>query len=137
MSAIVINHNRRIFSNAQEIQYRAGCNCRDGKDACPLRGKCLDKEMICKAEVKSSQGKAQYYGQTARTFKERFYGHASDLRHRSKTDSTSLSRFVWRVRNHGEDPEITWSKGKSAKPYSIGSNRCSLCISEKLAIVQE
>ena len=62
MSAIVNNHNRRILSNSQEVHNRPGCNCRDGKDACPLRGKCLDKEMIYKAEVKQAKGRPVIMG---------------------------------------------------------------------------
>ena len=90
MSAVISNHNKRILSSSRAVQNNPGCNCRDGEDTCPMGGKCLDREMVYKAEVKTSQGNVHYYGQTARTFKERFYGHTSDLRHRSKTDSTTL-----------------------------------------------
>ena len=103
-----------------------------------MRGNCLDREMVYKAEVQTHQGPRHYYGQTARTFKERFYGHTSDLRHREKTNSTALSKFVWKFRDTtGEDPEITWSKLKSARPYSVGSAKCSLCLTEKIAIAQD
>ena len=94
--------------------------------------------MVYKAEVQTHQGPRHYYGQTARTFKERFYGHTSDLRHREKTNSTTLSKFVWKFRDTtGEDPGITWSKLKSARPYSVGSAKCSLCLTEKIAIAQD
>ena len=129
MNAVVAVHNKQVLSSKDDFQSDSGCNCRGGVETCPMRGKCLEREMIYKAEVRTNQGSRHYFGQTARSFKERHYGHTSDLRHRSKRNSTSLSKFVWRLRDiAGEDPEITWSKLKFAKPYSLGSKKCSLCL---------
>ena len=92
----------------------------------------MDSEM-----VKTTSGSKIYYGQTGRTFKERYYGHTFDFRHRSQTKSTTLSTYVWNCRDRGEEPEILWSKHKSAKPYNLGNKRCNLCLSEKMAIAQD
>ena len=35
------------------------------------------------------------------------------------------------------EPEIRWSKLLLAKPYSLGSKRCSLCLAEKTGVEQE
>ena len=137
MSSIIKAHNRRILSGTMEETARPGCNCRGGVGSCPMRGECLDKSMVYKAEVTTSMGKKHYYGQTFRTFKERFYGHRSDLRHSSKADSTTLSTYVWRIREAGEEPEIRWSKMSSAKPYSLGSRSCPLCLAEKTFIAKD
>ena len=42
-----------------------------------MRGNCLDKSMIYKAEVTVSGQNKHCFGQPFRTFKERFYGHQS------------------------------------------------------------
>ena len=138
MTAVISAHNKRVLSSKKEVQSNPGCNCRAGVDTCPMRGKCLEREMVYKAAVRTNQGSKHYFGQTARTFKERHYGHTSDLRHREKINSTALSKFVWKYRDiTGEDPEIVWSKLQSAKPYSLGSRKCSLCLSEKIAIAKD
>ena len=99
-----------------------------------MLGSCLDKSMIYKAEVTTTTDKKHYYGQTFRTFKDRFYGHQSDLRNQGKAESTTLSKYVWQERNKGEEPEIIWSKLSSAKPYSLGGRSCPLFLAEKTAI---
>ena len=137
MQSIIKSHNMKVISRNHRYQQNQGCNCRDGPDSCPFRGNCLDSEMVYKAEVKTTSGSKLYYGQTGRTFKERHYGHVFDFRHRSKIKSTTLSTYVWNCRDRGEEPEIVWSKHKSAKPYQLGNRRCNLCLSEKIAIAQD
>ena len=121
----------KVISKKKEDHQKKGCNCQGGVPSCPLGGNCLDREMVYQAVAKTNSGSRHYYGQTARTFKERHYGHVSDLRHRSQFKSTTLSTYVWNCRDRGIEPELTWSKVRSAKPYSLGSRRCDLCISEK------
>ena len=75
MASLIKTHNKRILSNNTVDDTRKGCNCRDGVASCPMRGNCLDKSMVYKADVSTSRGMKHYYGQTFRTFKERFYGH--------------------------------------------------------------
>ena len=137
MASLIKTHNKRILSNNTVDDTRKGCNCRDGVASCPMRGNCLDKSMVYKADVSTSRGMKHYYGQTFRTFKERFYGHQHDLRNSHKADSTTLSQFVWKMREQGEQPLITWSKVTSAKPYLIGGRTCQLCIAEKTEIAKD
>ena len=137
INSIISAHNKKVMSNKRENRAKKGCNCRGGVPSCPLEGNCLDGEMVYKAVAKTPSGSRLYYGQTARTFKERHYGHVSDFRHRSQKKSTTLSNFIWNCRDNGIEPEIEWSKVKSAKPYSLGSKRCDLCLSEKLEIAKD
>jgi hypothetical protein len=41
------------------------------------------------------------------------------------------------MREQGEQPLITWSKVRSAKPYLIGGRTCQLCIPEKTEIAKD
>ena len=137
MSLVIKSHNKKVLSGSVVENARKGCNCRGGITTCPMRGSCLDKSMIYKAEVTTTTEKKHYYGQTFRTFKDRFYGHQSDLRNQGKAESTTLSKYVWQERNKGEEPEIIWSKLSSAKPYSLGGRSCPLCLAEKTAIATD
>ena len=89
------------------------------------RGNCVYKSMVYKAEVSTSTCKKHYYGQTFRTFKERFYGHQHDLQNSHKSDSTTLSQYVWKMKELVEQPEISWSKVTSAKSYLLGGRLAS------------
>ena len=137
MSSVIKSHNKKVLSGSVMENAKKGCNCRGGVETYPMCGRCLDKSMIYKAEVTTTTEKKHYYGQTFRTFKERFYGHQSDLRSQGKAESTTLSKFVWQERNKGEEPEIKWSKLSSAKPYTLGGRSCPLCLAEKTAIARE
>ena len=71
------------------------CNCRK-KTECPLDGKCLEKEVVYKCEVKkpdSDTGK-NYIGLTANSFKQRWYGHNHTFRYEEKKNSTELSNYI-------------------------------------------
>ena len=43
-----------------------------------------------------------------------------------------MSKFVWKERDKGEEPEIRWSELSSAKPYSLGGKSCPPCLSENV-----
>ena len=77
MSSVIKSHNKKVLSGNVVEHTRKGCNCRGGATTCPIGGSCLDKSMIYKTEVTTATEKRHYYGQTFRTFKERFYGQAT------------------------------------------------------------
>ena len=62
--------------------------------------------MLYRAEMTSAEGRRHYYGQTARLFKERYYGHHHDLQHAGKSESTSLSTYVWKLREREVEPTV-------------------------------
>jgi hypothetical protein len=95
MSLVVKSHNKKVLSGSAVENARKGFNCRGGITTCPMPESCLDKSMIYKAEVTTTTEKKHYYRQTFRTFKDRFYGHQSDLRNQGKAESTTLSKYVW------------------------------------------
>ena len=122
MSSVIKAHNKKILSGMVVDNSRKGCNCRGGLAVCPMQRNCLHKSMVYKAEVTTDMENKHYYGQTFRTFKERFCG---------------LSKYLWQERSRGEEPEIRWSKHSSAQPYSLGGGSCLLCLEEKTAIARD
>ena len=52
-------------------------------------------------------------------------------------ESTTLSRYVWQMKDRGRKPEMRWSKLSSAKPFSLGGRSCPLCLADNTAIVRD
>ena len=47
-----------------------------------------------------------------------------------------LSEEVWRIKDAGGTPEVTWRILQRSKAYTPQSRRCTLCLTEKLAIAE-
>ena len=135
MAAIISSHNAQILSPPKTPDAQT-CNCRSKVD-CPLDNKCLTEAVVYKATVSSpNKPERVYYGQTGATFKKRYYGHEFDMSHPPKDENsgTTLSRYVWELKDAGKPYSIKWSIEKKCAPYSCGSRKCDICISEKTVI---
>ena len=111
-----------------------GCNCRS--QPCPLNGNCLENCVIYKADVDTGTLNNSYVGSTETEFKKRWRNHKTSILRRRERHPTTLSRYVWEVKDNGFDPNINWSRLKRAIPYQCGGQKCSLCLEEKLTILQ-
>ena len=49
---------------------------------------------------------------------------------------TELSKYVWELKDKGEDFTIKWSVAGKAALYICDSKRCDLCLTEKLLIAK-
>ena len=136
MGSIIKKHNKKILSNTPAIS-DDGCNCRS-KDQCPIENKCLSSALVYNATVTtndSSPGE-NYIRLTEGTFKKRFYGHQLSIKDRKYAKSTELSKHLWKLKDKGQQYNIKWTIKKKATPYSNGSKRCNLCLTEKLCILK-
>ena len=116
----------------------AKCNCRD-KARCLLGGKCKQECVVYKVEVYSEPGndrnKKLYFGSTQEEFKARYYNHKTSFSHEKYRHSTTLSSYVWGVKDKkGIDPILKWEVIKKCRKYRAGDRDCMLCVEEKLAI---
>ena len=137
MATIIKSHNSHVLgaSEADKNRHQRLCNCpQTRKDQCPLQQQCLAQNIIYKATVRTTSEEKEYIGSTGRSFKQRFSEHKHALKHRGSQQSTTLSRFVWKARDAGEEPTITWSLVHSI-PTPGGPQRiCSTCNLERMAI---
>ena len=80
-------HNNRILS--EEKTQDQQCSYRQ-KDACPLEGSCLDKELIyqCNSKKYKTSDGVSYNGLTENTLEDRFYKHRNSFKYESKANST-------------------------------------------------
>ena len=135
MKAKIDKHNRKILEPVIEESENT-CSCpKKNKPNCPLQGNCLVKSIVYQADVKApNKTTMTYYGLTEMTFKERYYGHTSSLRHEKNKNETELSKYVWKLRNEGISPSIKWSIKAKAYTYQGGATHCDLCLTEKTII---
>jgi hypothetical protein len=129
--------NRRILAAAEAEDPRS-CNCRK-KEACPLDGQCLKSNVVYMAEMKTDKNQDQskiYIGSAGNTFKERYNGHKSSLNHKTKRNTTELSKWYWNEKEKGNTPEIKWTILHQTKAKYNLKNGCTLCNMERLEIAR-
>ena len=69
-------------------------------------------------------------------FKTRYNNHTISFRNIGYEKKTELSKYVWNLKDKSEDFTIKWSVAAKASPYTCGSKRCDLCLTEKLFIAK-
>jgi hypothetical protein len=87
------------ISGSEENNPRSGCKYPGVVSVCPMRGSCLDKSKIYKVEVTTARETNIIM---VKLFKNRFYGHQSDLHNQVRAESTTLSKFVRMERGNGK-----------------------------------
>ena len=71
-----------------------------------------------------------------KTFKERYHNHTASFRNKNKVKSTELSKYIWEVKNSTINYDLELSIACKAHPYTGGTRKCDLCLTEKLAIMK-
>ena len=59
------------------------------------------------------------------------------MRHKEYETSTTLSKYIWTLKDANTEYNVKWKIHKRAASYTSQSRRCNLCLAEKLAILQE
>ena len=77
-----------------------------------------------------------YYGLCEGEFKFRYNNHTKSFRHQKHHNETELSKLIWRLKDENKDYTLSWSITKRSSPYRLGSKRCDLCLTEKVAIIR-
>ena len=96
---------------------------------------CKASSIIYNAQVTTNNATKNYIGLTEGTFKQRFSQHKATFKHRKYTNSTELSKYIWKLRDNNQDFNIKWTIISRARPYNNISKRCDLCLTEKLMII--
>ena len=137
IKSIIAGHNKKLLKSSDVSGNNRECNCNTSIKDCPLDGKCLTKSLIYRATVKPKNKPEvkDYYGLTSCTFKTRFDQHTSSFRHQNQSHKTSLSKYIWRLKEKGEEYDLKWEITALAPPYSTEAKRCQLCLTEKTLIL--
>ena len=135
---LIKQHNNRIMDGKKREERAKNdkkCNCRV-KAECPLKEECMVESVVYKATVTSNEERNIYIGSTEGSFKQRYTQHKSDIRNEKGKNKTTLSKYMWDMKEKGKHAEIEWSILKKCKKYGSGSRRCDVCLSEKLEILK-
>ena len=99
IKSIMNNHNITVLNNTTEIE--ESCNCRT-KNICPLDGKCLTPNIICKAQITLNQlncKQENYIRATETDFKHRFNNHTKSFNLEHYKNNTELSKEYWTAKH--------------------------------------
>ena len=136
VQSLISKHNKKVLNgNNARAPSENLCNCHV-PDKCPLSGHCLQPAIIYKATVSSDQGEKFYIGATESTFKKRFANHKQSIEKRGKSSETSLSKYVWELKDKNIEHAIKWEIVKRSAPYKCGTRFCELCLCEKYFILK-
>ena len=129
LEKIITTHNKSIMKQNNPTTTANTCKCRN-RDTCPLGGKCLIDGIIYQAAVKrEDNNKNEYYvGLTENSFKTRYNAHINSFRQQNKRHSTTLSQYVWTLKDQGISYNIKWSVLAKGSPYAPSAKSCNLCL---------
>ena len=134
MQSIISSHNKNLLQQNSESNAVKPCNCT--RAPCPVDGECRRAAVIYKAVVAASSAEKHYIGCSETEFKTRWNNHKSSFKHEIYSDKTRLSQHIWQLKNENVDFDVVWKIQRKSIPYTNGSKRCDLCLSEKLEILR-
>ena len=70
-----------------------------------------------------------YIGSTEQTFKKRYPKHKESINNKSSKSATTLSTYIWSLKDKGEDPQIKWEVLKNANRMHVVHGAAMYCMS--------
>ena len=144
---IVKQHNAKVLQSRPANDHNP-CNC-GNPEVCPLDGLCNSVDTVYKATVTSeSNGNPEnpiesptssdniYFGICAGIWKPRYRNHCKSFNHRRYEMDSKLSEFIWKLKDKNITYSLKWEIVTHAAPYKCGTNRCNLCLTEKVTIAR-
>ena len=139
MGRRLAKHNSKVISKNQNqtTKPKSTCNCQISKKVeCPVPGACNQDGAIYEATVKTSDGGVESYVGLAKNFKKRYGKHKATINDRSADGQTTLSKYIWRKKDEGLNPEVSWKYLETNIPdFNPITGKCKLCTREKFQIV--
>ena len=138
----IISNRNKLFTEKDDTTKTTtntttnNCNCRINK-MCPLNGKCLTSGIVYQETVtrKDNGNEETYIGLTDKQFKTRYNAHTSSFRNEAYRNATSLSKYIWSLKDKGTEFNIRWRTISKCNSYSPSSKKCNLCLREKYYII--
>ena len=105
-----------------------------------MKGACLTKNVLYYARISCDHetNKPKLYKEIREiTLKERYANHKKSFNAEKNKNDTKLSTKYWKLVNKKLHSRISWNIKRNYKSYNHNSKRCSLCLHEKLEIVND
>ena len=129
MANIIERHNSKTQRKSRDTNDKTSddkCNCRVKPD-CPLNGECKSNNIVYGATATAEDGTMRnYIDMTEHSFKTRYYDHRQSFKKKNYATKTSLSRYLWKLKESGIKYSIKWSVMQRARAYRGGSRKCNL-----------
>ena len=133
MRTQVSRHNSRILREATDEAVDP-CDCTLFE--CPLNGECQKKNVVYQATVTvTDTGHQETYVGATNHFKTRFRNHRTSLNNPKYKGSTTLSKYVWKLKEEKKAYTIKWRIIDRAPAFNPITKRCNLCNKEKFYII--
>ena len=126
---MISSQNKLILKNESTPIIEDTCNCRN-RSKCPLEGKCSAAGIVYQAKVTRADNHHEetYVGLADTTFKERYGNHKHSFKEKRKKAATTLSQYIWSLKEKKVAYTITWKIIARAKSYSTNTGKCSLAV---------
>ena len=135
MAKAISANNAKILKQLEEKSEVRTCNC-PKNSTCPLNGQCLTENLIYQATVTENDGlKNTYIGLTSSSFKTRLGNHNKSFTHERYCHETSLSSYLWSLKQKNVEYDLDWKIMARAKPFCPVTGVCQLCTREKYFII--
>ena len=143
MKTRISRHNTQLLTRDRVQEEEPPCNCMRIPCPMPGQGKCRSKNAVYQAivtvaprpEVQGEVEEVHTYVGATHDFKERYYGHRSSFNLEASRTSTTLSKFVWKMKDEGRQYSIKWRIIDRGAAYRPAAKRCNLCLKEKYWII--
>ena len=134
MLSMIKSHNKKVIN--KDVKESKSCNRRVNSE-CPPNGQCQVTYTMYKCTVFSPDKPNRVYLGTAEgDFNKRFHNHRKSFNNEASANDTTFSKYMWELKEtSNSSPALAWSIAKKVLPYSNISERCLLCLHEKLKII--
>ena len=129
---------KKVLNKSKPVQQKKLCNCQKGPNTCPVSGECQLDDVIYEATVNNTADSVQkkYLGLTATTFKIRHGNHKSDFKISGRRTASKLAGYIWKLKDQNIGYDVAFRIKERAPSYTPISEKCYLCLTEKLRIMQ-
>ena len=101
-----------------------------------LNGVCLTPSIVYQATFTPRNRTPRIYiGMTEHDFKTRYRNHNLSFSNRTYSGSSTLSKFVWELKDSNTEFSIDWAIFKHENAYKSGRRTCNLCLAEKICLL--
>ena len=104
-----------------------------------MNGECLKSGVVYQATVTRTDTNTSetYVGLTGDTFKARFRNHKSNFKIKAQTPETTLSGYVWKLKDSNVSFDVKWKILARARVFNASTKQCNLCLEEKYYIIYQ
>ena len=93
------------------------------------------RDIVYQATVNFKNKSETYVGLSSPPFFQRYRNHKKSFRLERYAHETTLSTFIWSLKEKNINFEISWKVIDRGKPYSSVTQECQLCLKEKFNIM--